>query len=292
MLQQRLPATVQDNNGKELEHNRRSNAQSGEAENRRKNEAGKDKPAAALQQQDRQVEGEKASQEENKDAREAAGQGINQTAGQDQSLVYHKVLKAHKVHPKLTIIEDFISNEEIDHLLQNADARGWKHSTTAKAPNYDGSKGVDDFSSNSRSKTRTSKSCVLPKGGSVILKRLERRVAATTHGKFTEDNVECLNLVKYEKDEFFAEHHDGGFRPYTVFVYLNDDGVEGGETYFSRLGLKVKPKKGMAVYWRNVGDDGKPDMDMLHSGEPVSNGVKYGVNCFVNELSMAQGGYE
>ena len=33
------------------------------------------------------------------------------------------------------------------------------------------------------------------------------------------ENVENLNLLRYKPGEFFKEHHDGGFRPKTVFVY-------------------------------------------------------------------------
>jgi hypothetical protein len=48
--------------------------------------------------------------------------------------------------------------------------------------------------------------------------------------------------VRYEPGQFNRLHHDGVFRPRTVFVYLNDlPDDDDGETYFPRLGLKITP---------------------------------------------------
>ena len=34
-------------------------------------------------------------------------------------------------------------------------------------------------------------------------------------------HLESLVLVRYAEGEYFSEHHDGGFRPKTVLLYLN-----------------------------------------------------------------------
>ena len=50
--------------------------------------------------------------------------------------------------------------------------------------------------------------------------------------------------VRYEPGQYNRVHHDGVFRPRTVFIYLNDIAEDGeGETYFPRLGLKFTPTK-------------------------------------------------
>ena len=104
--------------------------------------------------------------------------------------------------------------------------------------------------------------------------------------------IEALQLVRYQPGEFFGIHHDLGNlldddtvqlppkdhgckrRLVTLFCYLNtlqDD--EGGCTYFPNVGsdshLRVKPKRGRAVLWSNIGIGGKPDPKTIHAGETV-----------------------
>jgi hypothetical protein len=75
------------------------------------------------------------------------------------------------------------------------------------------------------------------------------------------ENLEPLKLVRYQKDECFKSHHDAkdpndrgsascevpySNRVVAMFVYLNTP-ESGGETEFTRCGLKVKPRAGMGV---------------------------------------------
>jgi len=104
------------------------------------------------------------------------------------------------------------------------------------------------------------------------------------------DYLESLIVVKYESGQFFGAHHDGIFRPYTVFLYLNDVPI-GGETRFPNLGLKIRPRRGAAVVWQNTNtnDEGKnmEDTRLVHEALPPLDGyMKYGVNCFINEHIM------
>ena len=94
-------------------------------------------------------------------------------------------------------------------------------------------------------------------------------------------------MVRYAPGEAFNEHHDGKFRPRTVFIYLND--LEEGDTFFPVLGYSFLPRRGTAVMWRNATEDGsKEDSRMVHAGRAPQKGVKYGVNCFVNEKCMRE----
>jgi prolyl 4-hydroxylase len=58
-------------------------------------------------------------------------------------------------------------------------------------------------------------------------------------------------------------------------VYLND-GFEGGNTAFPKLGASIVPKKGKAVlFW--VSDPETRDLfeETLHGGDPVTEGEKW-----------------
>ena len=68
-------------------------------------------------------------------------------------------------------------------------------------------------------------------------------------------------------------------------MYLNDleKHDTGGETHFPELDLKVKPKKGTAVFWMNVTPDKNVDYRTKHAGLPPSCSTKYGCNIWIRE---------
>jgi hypothetical protein len=69
-----------------------------------------------------------------------------------------------------------------------------------------------------------------------------------------------------------AEH---GQRVATVLVYLNDEGLEGGETDFPVLGVRHRGGRGDALLFANVDADGLPDRRSLHAGLPPTAGEKW-----------------
>lgn len=85
-----------------------------------------------------------------------------------------------------------------------------------------------------------------------------------------------LELLSYKAGHFFEDHIDnipGIPRTVSVVYYLNDD-YEGGELYFSRLGLKIKPKaNSMIVFPSNYVYN--------HSAEPVISGNKIAIASFL-----------
>ena len=76
-------------------------------------------------------------------------------------------------------------------------------------------------------------------------------------------SLSAIRLVHYDPGQEYTGHHDYGFsdlgelqgaRFATLLLYLNDDGLEGGETTFPRYvnaetfdKLKVTPEEGKAV---------------------------------------------
>jgi len=109
---------------------------------------------------------------------------------------------------------------------------------------------------------------------------------------------EILQLLHYKPGDFFAPHHDfldpgydghldglsqQGQRNHTILVYLNHEGLEGGETDFPELGLRHRGKTGDALLWRNVDLAGQPDRRTLHAGLPPIRGEKWVLSVWVRD---------
>ncbi len=52
---------------------------------------------------------------------------------------------------------------------------------------------------------------------------------------------------------------------------------------FPLLGLNISAVKNRAVFWYNVDVNGIGDPRTLHAGAPVLQGVKYGLNIWIDE---------
>ncbi len=96
-------------------------------------------------------------------------------------------------------------------------------------------------------------------------------------------NAEPLLLLRYLPGEEYKPHRDylpptgfgqAGQRVHTVFCYLSDVDA-GGETDFPLLKVRVTPKQGRVVHFRNVLANGEPDPRTLHAGLPVTGGTKW-----------------
>ena len=100
---------------------------------------------------------------------------------------------------------------------------------------------------------------------------------------------ETMQAQKYKVGEYYKEHYDFfspfnrefktycewmGQRTWTTMIYLNDV-EEGGETYFKRLNLKIKPKKGLLIAWNNLYINGFPNYKTIHEALPPIKGTKY-----------------
>jgi hypothetical protein len=109
---------------------------------------------------------------------------------------------------------------------------------------------------------------------------------------FTLDHCEPLTLLRYGPGEQYHPHRDyffpsapqlaqsGGQRHSTVCAYLNEV-AEGGETEFPEKGIKVNPRRGRAVMFRNLREDGSPEPLSLHAGVPVLAGEKWLASCWI-----------
>ena len=62
-----------------------------------------------------------------------------------------------------------------------------------------------------------------------------------------------------------ANDRYGGARLMTFMVYLSNV-PSGGHTVFPQLGISVKPVKGSALFWFNIGSDMHFDSRVIHLG--------------------------
>ena len=97
---------------------------------------------------------------------------------------------------------------------------------------------------------------------------------------------EPLHILRYRPGQQYHPHHDWlpppNRRVMTTLVYLNDE-YEGGETAFTKTGLKVGGRKGDALVFTSALPNGDLDPLSEHAGLPVRSGVKYLASRWIRE---------
>ncbi len=114
-------------------------------------------------------------------------------------------------------------------------------------------------------------------------------------------NLENLSVFHYMPGQRFGSHVDwlspsrdradiaaNGQRPYTFLVYLNDD-FDGGETHFIDIDRKLRGAAGDALFFRNVGQDGAPDLRTTHEGLTPTRGEKWLLSQFIRDKPQVFG---
>lgn len=180
-------------------------------------------------------------------------------------------LETDKAH--LYLLEDFLTPGECAELVQRI-RRDCQASTITNPDEPD-------------KYFRTSKTSNLPGHGDPVVADIDRRIA--DYMGFEPERGECMQGQYYQVGEEFKPHTDYfepgtaeydryagsmGQRTWTFMIYLNDV-PRGGETEFTRLGLAVTPKQGMAVIWNSLRADGSVNPDTLHWARPVAIGEKF-----------------
>jgi prolyl 4-hydroxylase len=181
--------------------------------------------------------------------------------------------------PFVMIIDDFLQPGEAEHVIAYAKPR-MKRSFV----------GTGKYS-----QARTSSSAFLERSGDHVIRCIEERASQITG--IPVNNTEVLQVVWYTKGQEFRPHFDYitredllknplvefGQRYVTMLAYLNEP-EEGGGTVFTKLGLKVTPKRNAALVWYNVGLNEKEDPRTIHSGAPVIRGEKYAINIWQRKM--------
>lgn len=176
------------------------------------------------------------------------------------------------VAPRILQIDNFLSDVEVDHILDLASKRNLQRSTTGS--------GASD---SAVSDTRTSRTTWLPRHSSPIMDAIIRRAADALkvdealmrsrskdempevpfHGAINEE----LQIVHYSQGQQYTAHHDFGYpdtkpnspsRSINFCMYLNE-GMVGGETAFPRWrnaetddAIKAVPKRGKVWETKSV----------------------------------------
>ena len=179
-------------------------------------------------------------------------------------------------NPILIIYDDFLSEKECDFLVKKYGPQTIPSTVVSKNQGY--TTNLD---------SRKSFSHYTEKSENEIIKAIEER--ASSMSGFPVSFIEPVQFLKYEKSGYFRPHHDyfsedytkGEYQRYaTFFVYLNDD-FSGGTTYFPELNTEINPKKGRAVFWFNVDENGDGNPLTLHTGTDVTGGEKYALNIWI-----------
>lgn len=121
----------------------------------------------------------------------------------------------------------------------------------------------------------------------VLTEVIRQRIAAAT--KLPVPLFEPSQILHYAVGQRFKPHHDFidpanpaygdtlatfGQRIATFLIYLND-GYQGGETSFPKIGLNFRAQQGDALFFANVTQDGAPDLKTVHAGLPTTAGEKW-----------------
>jgi hypothetical protein len=103
-------------------------------------------------------------------------------------------------------------------------------------------------------------------------------------------NLNAPQVLHYAVGQTFKPHVDffdpaipaqamniatSGQRAATALVYLNDEGLEGGETDFPLLSLRHRGRRGDALIFFNLDAAGQPDRRTVHAGLPPTRGEKW-----------------
>jgi len=189
--------------------------------------------------------------------------------------------------PEILLLRDFLSREEVAHFLRAGEG------------SFIQSRVSCDKSGGCVSNMRTSATAYL--GQDSITQAVAARGMRFAGLPYAED----LQIVRYFAGQEFRPHLDafdpktfdgrqelgtygGRQRDATLLIYLNRP-EGGGATRFTELGLDVEPIPGAALFWRNVGADGRIDPRTRHAGMPVTSGVKYAVNLWIRGAKAIAG---
>ena len=179
----------------------------------------------------------------------------------------------------ITEIDNFLTPEECDKIIELSNDK--------LLPSRVYSQHEDLLSNNSR----ISQQCWLTDDNPFI-ENISNRIKQYTK---TSGQSENLQVVNYPVGGFFSPHYDAcegdenycsrmngssGPRLITVLLYLNDN-FTGGETIFPKINKTIKPKKGKAIIFKNVDNNGIIIKQALHGGEPIKSGQKWIANKWI-----------
>lgn len=178
--------------------------------------------------------------------------------------------------PRVRVLEGFATAAECDWMIEQ------RRQGMARAQVYSGSAALKTDESRTNSEAG-----YMIDTADIVLALMRSRIsnAIDAPGVF----FEVAKLLHYEPHQEFKLHSDFlepaspdlhqalqilGQRVATFLIYLNDD-YEGGATEFPKVNLRFKGRKGDALFFLNVNDNGAPDYNSIHAGLPPTRGEKW-----------------
>lgn len=194
----------------------------------------------------------------------------------DNNQITKKILST---DPIIFTIDNFLSNKECDEIIKLSKNRKFSRGYV-----------LDSESENTVSDIRTNSLIWIDHGTNYLTRKIVNRISKIVN--LSPENAEDIQLIRYNENEQYKHHYDAfhigsdltrNQRLYTALVYLSD--VEkGGETDFKELSLKIIPKKGKLIIFKNcLSDNRTPHPKSIHAGLPVLKGEKYAFNLWFHE---------
>lgn len=188
--------------------------------------------------------------------------------------------------PRMRVGEGFLSPAACDWLMARAAGRLRRAEVT------------DDYGAGSRLAEHRSNSVFVLDvvRADVVIALVRARISAFV--KLPTVCFEPPQVLHYAVGEKFGAHFDflrktasgpgeyQGDRIMTFLLYLND-GYEGGETDFPRVGVSHKGAKGDCLVFANVDAAGRPDPLTLHAGSPVLRGEKWALSQWIHDRPVS-----
>ena len=180
--------------------------------------------------------------------------------------------------PRIGVVEKFVSPEISRWLIERA------RSGLVRAQTIDPKTGRAHYEETART---NSTSAFEVAAMDMILVMIRSRIARLTQMPIL--GFEDSQVLHYAPGEEFKPHFDfldtrepghaaavaaGGQRVLTFLIYLNE-GFEGGDTAFPRLGWSYKGRAGDALFFYSATPDGAPDPRTLHAGTAPTRGEKF-----------------
>ena len=220
--------------------------------------------------------------------------------------------------PNVSVVTGFLTPEETDAIVRTAApdlhpslvvrhgvsrgvAEGEKTSKDAEGAREDATARDAEGASNKKTKPegevsagRTSWNCRVSATHPAVRGAIQR---AAYLSKVLPSHAEPAQVVRYLPGQKYNEHHDffdraapsfaaktlvGGQRLTTVLAYLREPD-SGGRTSFPSLRMGFDPRKGDALLWWNLKEDGREDVMTLLAGEPEVSGEKWAMNLWLRE---------
>lgn len=189
--------------------------------------------------------------------------------------------------PRLMVFDHLLSDAECDALI-----------TLSKAKMQDSTVVDPTTGQYVKHPERISRGTHLEHQSSEVVIAIESRISQLLG--FALNQQEAIQILHYQVGGEYRPHYDffppsdsgsqpaiaqAGQRLATLIMYLNTP-AQGGTTDLPNIGLSVTAKKGSAVYFENIDQNGLPDHNTLHAGAPVLAGEKWIATKWLRERAL------